>query len=406
MNKDFDAAFDCSYNVLAQGIHLPYHNQGYYWALHPVQTMAALANDNVVDCGGKACSHSAAKPNLSEPAESSRSSTEDYYPAEWSIFMSYVNQNDLEDFATTGNELNLIRKISAAGEGLVPRWPTCMKTFEERDAQKIEQWIYSAEKLSPEEMFWKKMKENPHLFELWLNGRSLEENSQQCSFKYENMGLCENSRDNCDQYDWNSSQHHKSKRRLCRHFQKGWCRRGRACGFLHDTNILCSISQKVFLGGIPEHITEFTLRLKLAQLGYKVINTPRILRGFAPQVCMASVEEAQKLIAKKSILIDGSFVNVRAYEAMATEIQRSVFLGGLSNGTTSQMIKDDLEKIKVQVVNNPLIKSGFTHKVTLSTVKERNKLLKLKKVPINGTLVDVREYVKCKRPFSSDRMHN
>jgi len=75
------------------------------------------------------------------------------------------------------------------------------------------------------------------------------------------------------------------------------------------------------------------------------------------------------------------------------ESKRSVFLGGLSKGTTSQMIKDGLEKMNVEVVNHPVIKNGFTPKVTLSTVKESNKLLTLKKVLINNTMVDVRQYV-------------
>merc|ERR1712060_28744 len=198
------------------------------------------------------------------------------------------------------------------------------------------------------------------------------------------------------------------KRRLCRHFLKGHCKRGKACDFLHDPSIFCPDSQKVFLGGLPTHITEATLRQKLAQQGYTVINKPKVLRGFTPQVCLASIEEAQKLIEKRNILIDGSLVDVRAYEAFAKggidesrpdEIKRSVFLGGLSKGTTSQMIKDDLQKMDVKVINHPLVKTGFTPKVTFGTVKETNMLIKLKKVRINETLVDVRPYVNFKSPF-------
>merc|ERR1712060_567214 len=202
------------------------------------------------------------------------------------------------------------------------------------------------------------------------------------------------------------------KRRLCRHFLKGHCKRGKACDFLHDPSIFCPNSQKVFLGGLPTHITEATLRQKLAQQGYEVINKPKVLRGFTPQVCLASVEEAQKLIEKRNITIDGSLVDVRAYEAFAKgnvdkirpdEIRRSVFLGGLSRGTTSRMIKDDLEKMDVKVVNHPLVKTGFTPKVTLATVEESNMLTKLKKVRINETLVDVRPYINYKSPFRSYR---
>jgi len=71
---------------------------------------------------------------------------------------------------------------------------------------------------------------------------------------------------------------------------------------------------------------------------------------------LASVEEAQKLISKKTILIDGSDVDVRPYEAFSKsgidklrpgEIKRSMLQGGLAKKTTSEMIKNDLEKIDV-----------------------------------------------------------
>jgi len=41
------------------------------------------------------------------------------------------------------------------------------------------------------------------------------------------------------------------KRRLCRHFLKGHCKRGNTCDFLHDSSIFCHEMQKVFLGRSP-----------------------------------------------------------------------------------------------------------------------------------------------------------
>jgi len=192
------------------------------------------------------------------------------------------------------------------------------------------------------------------------------------------------------------------KRRLCRHFLKGHCKRGRACDFLHDPSIFCPDFQKVFLGGLPAHITDLTLQEKLTRQGYTVINKPKVLRGFTPQVCLGSVKEAQQLIKKGRIFIDGSQVDVRPYEAFAKDdldkrlpddTKRSVFIGGLSNGTTGQMIIYDLEKLDVKVVNHPLIKTGFTPKVTLGAVEQAQKLIKMKKVQINHSLVDIRPYV-------------
>jgi len=192
------------------------------------------------------------------------------------------------------------------------------------------------------------------------------------------------------------------KRRLCRHFLKGHCKRGKACDFLHDPSIFCPDVQKVFLGGLPAHITETTLQEKLNRQGYTVINKPKVLRGFTPQVCLGSVEEAQKLIKKGRIFIDGSQVDVRPYEAFAKDdldkrlpddTKRSVFIGGLSSATTGQMIIEDLEKLDVKVVNHPLIKTGFTPKVTLGTMEQAQKLIKMKRVRIHHTLVDIRAYV-------------
>jgi len=215
-----------------------------------------------------------------------------------------------------------------------------------------------------------------------------------------------------DHFEVSSEEEQSRKRRLCRHFLKGHCKRGKTCDFLHDPSIFCPNSQKVFLGGLPAHITESTLRQRLAQQGFKVINKPKVLRGFSPQVCLASVEEAERLIEKRNIQIDGSFVDVRAYEACTKgginesypdEIKRSVFLGGLSEGTTSQMIKDDLQKMDVKVINYPIVKTGFTPKVTLGSVRETNMLVNLKKVQINDTLVDVRPYVNFKGPSTSSK---
>jgi len=198
------------------------------------------------------------------------------------------------------------------------------------------------------------------------------------------------------------------KRRLCRHFLKGHCKRGKACDFLHDSSIFCPDLQKVFLGGLPAHITEASLREKLAEQGFSVINRPKVLRGFTPQVCLGSVNEAQRLIEKGKINIDGSLVDVRPYEAFAKDnlekklpddIKRSVFLGGLTTGTTGQRIKDDLEKMDVRVVNHPIIKTGFSPMVTVGTVEQAQLLVKLKKVLINDALVDVRPYVDFRKRY-------
>jgi len=335
---------------------------------------------------------------------SSRSPVADHYPMEYS---DLVSLSDLEDLSMIEDGQNPIREISAVERAILP---TRRGHFYSSQAAAFDDWTQNMEASSAEEMLLDRLQQK-ELFDYVITNRekASEKVCNQSSLQYKNLtkdypeGFDENERDSWDADHLELSQEdHNRKRRLCRHYLKGHCKRGTSCDFLHDPSIFCPDTQKIFLGGLPDHITESTLRQKLAQLGFNVINKPKILRGFTPQVCMASLEQAQKLIQKRAIFIDGSRVDVRAYEAFAQgginktspdEIKRSVFLGGLPKGTTGQMIKHCLEKIDVKVVNHPITKTGFTPKVTLSSIEESNMLIRLKKIWINDTLVDVRPYV-------------
>lgn len=193
------------------------------------------------------------------------------------------------------------------------------------------------------------------------------------------------------------------KVRHCRHFLKGQCVRGKTCGFIHDRSIFCTDSQKVFLGGVPQHFTPSSLRQKLMDLGFSVLNKPRVLPGFSPEVCLGSVNEAQMLIAQGSIMIDGVRIVVRPFKDQSLNggIRHSVFLGGLANGTTAEMIKQELAKLDVEVVNHPIIKAGFSPQVTLKSAEETQKLVQLARVRINGVLVNVRPYANVRKHFAS-----
>jgi hypothetical protein len=190
------------------------------------------------------------------------------------------------------------------------------------------------------------------------------------------------------------------KSRHCRHFLKGNCERGDSCGFRHDHSVFCTDLQKVFLGGLPAHLTSSLLRKKLTEQGYTVLNNPKILRWFSPQVCLGSVEEAQRLVEKRTIVIDNAVVQVRPFEAFSRdnkkklpdEVERSVFLGGLSSDTTAEMIRDELRKMGWVLVNTPVLKCGYAPQVVLKTFDQAQTLIKLRKVQINGTLVSVRPY--------------
>jgi len=147
----------------------------------------------------------------------------------------------------------------------------------------------------------------------------------------------------------------------------------------------------------------------LADQGYTVLNHPKILRWFSPQVCLGSVEEAQSLIEKGTIVIDGAVIRVRPFEAftrgnkkkLPDEVERSVFLGGLAAGTTAEMIKDELGNLGLVVVNIPMVKSGYSRQVALKTYQQAQTLLKLMRVQINGALVNVRPFANIRS--SSDK---
>jgi len=416
INIDFDCdrSFDCSH-YLGHDIDLP-QVDSYHSEHSPMEDMTyAISNDHTFE--EQDYSFSAAKLKQFELAESSRkSSSEDFYPLEYSELFSCINQCYLEDFRNNEHELNHYPEIAAIEDGLLP----ASMMHDESEVFVPSDLIDDSGEANLMAMVWKQMQQNKLLEDFArYKKKAMEESSYHSNPQFHNIveeylngvGVKRTYNRKEDNFDF-SEEDQNRKRRLCRHFLKGHCKRGKACDFLHDPSIFCPNSQKVFLGGLPAHITGVTLPQKLAQLGYKVINKPKVLRGFTPQVCMASVEEAQELIEKRNIVIDGSPIDVRAYEAFAKggidesrpdEIKRSVFLGGLSKGTTSQMIKDGLRKMDLKVINHPTVKTGFTPKVTFETIKETNMLINLKKVRINDTLVDVRPYVNFKGPFRSSK---
>jgi len=197
----------------------------------------------------------------------------------------------------------------------------------------------------------------------------------------------------------------KDKKPDCWHFLRGHCKRGKYCDFSHDSKQYWPDSCKVFLGGLPFQMTEATLRQKLLEKGFNVVNKPKVYGGFSPQVCLASPAEAKRLIEERTIMIEGMDVDIRPYEAFTKKnkeklldvSRRSVFLGGLRKGTTTQIIKKELESLGLKIVNYPLVKAGFSPQVTMATAKQAQKLVDMVKVQINGTMVDIRP----SRPYTA-----
>jgi len=240
-----------------------------------------------------------------------------------------------------------------------------------------------------------------------------ESSSGQRSFMdyYSDRGSSSNCTTQLDTSSSNDQQHLQEKSKHCRHFLKGNCKRGASCGFLHDQSVFCSNKQKVFLGGLPSHLTRSMLREKLMEQGYTVLNRPKIQKWFSPQVCLGSVEEAQRLIQKGTIDIDGTVVKVRAFEPLTKdteknlpdEVERSVFLGGLSEGTTARIIKDELTRKRLVVLDIPTVQQGYCPQVILKSVQMAQKLINLKTVKINGVMVNARPFANIRSSSAKKR---
>lgn len=228
---------------------------------------------------------------------------------------------------------------------------------------------------------------------------------------YSDQGSSSNCTTQIDTSSANEKQRFQEKSKHCKHFLKGHCERGTSCGFRHDHSVFSSDKQKVFLGGLPSHLTRSLLWQKLMEQGYTVLNRPKIHKWFSPQVCLGSVEEAQKLIQKGTINIDGTVVKVRAFEPLTQdmkkklpdEVERSVFLGGLAEGTTPKVIKDTLARKGLVVTEIPNVKPRYCPQVVLKTVEMAQTLLNLKTVKINGVMVNARPFANIRSSSAKKR---
>jgi len=192
-----------------------------------------------------------------------------------------------------------------------------------------------------------------------------------------------------------------TKMSACRHFAKGYCRQGDACTFQHREEDSHPDTWKVFIGGLPNSVTPAKLSCELRQQGYNVLNHPNIFRGFSPQVCLSSTEEAMKMLQKGKIMICGYTVDVRPYNASTKKERdrqlntnkRSVFLGGLPSSVNLKILKTEITRLGMKMTNRPRIKAGFIPKLTLASVKEAEELVAKATIRISGAMVSVRAYI-------------
>jgi len=192
----------------------------------------------------------------------------------------------------------------------------------------------------------------------------------------------------------------KEELAVCRHFAKGWCRKGDACSFQHSVKDSYPDNMKVFLGGLPYFMTSSKLVEELGKQGYEVVNEPKIFRGFSPQVCLSKSAGAMEILKEGKITICGCEVDVRPYKAVTKKMQdrqleinkRTVFLGELPSSVTVQVLKASIEKLGMKMTNRPMIKSGFIPKVTLASDQQAQDLIARGGIVIKGSAINVRPY--------------
>jgi len=354
---------------------------------------------------------------------------EHYYKSEYSNLIKWINEEEIivpppSKFANKRDE---IQQISLLAEKAMCR-NVSIKEFHRSDCE-----ARSCISQNPERDAVFKAIQNPWSTDFEINHtREPFNGSQECNYRFANLAnevaikAIESPRETPSAMSdkgfhsfieeqligfgeanekW-GDQHNRRKRRLCRHFVKGFCLRGDSCDFLHDPSVLCTDEQKIFLGGLPPHLTGETLKSKLEGQGLIVLNKPRVMRGFTPQVCLDSVKVAEKLINQRYIFIDDTRVDVRPYKdrdqlrkGLPSVVKRSVFLGGLPEGTTGERIIEDLQRLDVTVVDYPVVKDGYAPRVVLGSVEHAKMLVSLKRVMVNSSAVDVRPYVNFRKRY-------
>jgi len=189
--------------------------------------------------------------------------------------------------------------------------------------------------------------------------------------------------------------HYRGK--TCWHFLRGFCKRGKSCGFRHSFPDARNRSGKIFPPEMSSHITEDALKKELSDLSFNVIPKAEKLHSSWTQDCLRWDPQVEK----GEMLVNACFAGVGPSEEISKnrrlrlieDTRRSIFLGGLPKGVTGKMIRLALKKLNAEVVSMMRVKRGFCPKVTLSSIHQASRLISEVEIEIGGSMVDVRPYV-------------
>jgi len=188
-----------------------------------------------------------------------------------------------------------------------------------------------------------------------------------------------------------------ARTRLCPDFLLGKCTKGCKCTRLHDISFMVPDEQKVFIGGIPRTCTSRMLVAAVNALGFKVLNIPKCnSSGFAPKVCMESVEHAKAFLKVARIEVGGNIADVRRFkDSRAVNPDNfCVIIEGLPEGMTGVDVLEGLEQQGFLIERTPFVKAGSStiDRCELATVENADALSEIGEITIKGHVLTVKPF--------------
>jgi len=188
-----------------------------------------------------------------------------------------------------------------------------------------------------------------------------------------------------------------SRTRLCADFLLGKCKKGHKCTLLHDISFMVPDEQKVFIGGIPRSCTSRMLIAAVNAAGFKVLNVPKCNpSGFAPKVCMESVEKAKAFLKVARIEVGSNIADVRRFkDSRAVNPDNfCVIIEDVPESMTGMEVMEGLEEQGFLIERSPLVKPGSStiERCEMTTVENADALSEIGKITIKGQTMPVKPF--------------
>jgi len=189
----------------------------------------------------------------------------------------------------------------------------------------------------------------------------------------------------------------QGRTRLCADFLLGKCKKAHKCTLLHDISFMVPDEQKVFIGGIPRNTSSRTLIKAVETCGFKVLNIPKCNpTGFAPKVCMESVEHAKAFLKVARIQVGKNIADVRRFKdsRAVNPDNYCVIVEGVPEGMTGFQIMESLDEQGFLIERSPLVKLGTStiDRMEMTTVENADAISEIGEITIRGHKLNVKPF--------------